>query len=104
LFDDHHQFVEIIHTNELREKRVRNKNRSISYVVLRVNRVQNSMSDFIKHDVHNRQNIEIDDYVDFVFVIFVINVQMMFFVVVVISFAFVVSIVFFFRRIDRDRV
>jgi hypothetical protein len=57
------------------------------------------MSDFTRHDAHDRQNIEIDDYVDFVLIILIINVRMMFFVVVVVivvfSFAFIVSIVFF---------
>ncbi len=62
--------------------------------MLRTNRVQNSMNDFTKHDVHNRQNIEIDDYVNSILVVFVISVQMMSFVVVVVSFALVVSIVF----------
>jgi uncharacterized Tic20 family protein len=64
--------------------------------VLRADRVQNLMNDFTKHNAHNRQNIEIDNYVDFVLVVFVISVRIMFFVVVVISFAFVVSIVFAF--------
>ncbi len=59
------------------------------------------MSDFAKHDAHNRQNIEIDDNVNLVLVvvIFVFDVRMMFFVaviiVVVFSSAFIVSIVFF---------
>ncbi len=39
LLDDYHRFVEIIHTNEFREERVRDKNRSILYFVLRANRV-----------------------------------------------------------------
>jgi hypothetical protein len=55
------------------------------------------MSDFTTHNVYNRQNIEINDDVNFLFVVFIINVQIMFFVIVVVvfSFAFVVSIVFF---------
>ncbi len=55
------------------------------------------MNHFTKHDAHNRQNVEIDDYVNFVLVVFVISVCIMFFVVVIVvfSFAFVVSIVFF---------
>jgi hypothetical protein len=52
------------------------------------------MSDFTKHDARSRQNIETDDYVNLVLVVLVISVRMMFFVVVVASFAFVVSIVF----------
>ncbi len=59
------------------------------------------MNDFAKHDAHNRQNVEINDDVDFVLVVvvFVFDVQMMSFVVVVVvvvsSSAFIVSIVFF---------
>jgi hypothetical protein len=53
------------------------------------------MSDFTRHEAHNRQNIEIDDYVNLVLVVLIINVRMMFFVVVVVLFAFVVSIVSF---------
>jgi hypothetical protein len=64
--------------------------------VLRADRVQSLMSDFTRHDAHNRQNIEIDDYVNLVLVVLVINVRMMFFVVVVALSALVVSIVFFF--------
>ncbi len=67
--------------------------------MLKANRVQNSMNDFARHNVHNRQNIEIDDDINimFVVIIFVFNVRIMFFIVVVIvfSFAFIVSIVFF---------
>jgi hypothetical protein len=39
LLDDRRRLVEIIHTNEFQVKRVRDKNRSISYVVLRTNHV-----------------------------------------------------------------
>ncbi len=57
------------------------------------------MNDFARHDAHSRQNIEIDDDVNLVFVIivFVFDVRVMFFVVVVVisSFALIVSIVFF---------
>jgi hypothetical protein len=83
------------------EKNVYDKRWSISYIVLRTNRVQNSMSDFTQHDVYNRQNVEINDYVNLVLVVLVINVCMMFFVVVVVvfSFAFIVSIVFFFVKL-----
>ncbi len=35
LLDDRRRFVEIIHINEFREERVRDKNQSISYVMLR---------------------------------------------------------------------
>ncbi len=56
------------------------------------------MSDFAKHDVHNRQNVEIDDDVDFVLVVvvFVFDVRIMSFVAVVVvsSSALIVSIVF----------
>ncbi len=65
--------------------------------MLKTDHVQNSMNDFTRHDVHNRQNVEIDNYVNLVLVVLVISVRMMFFVVVVVVFslAFVVSIVFF---------
>ncbi len=67
--------------------------------MLKINRVQNLMNDFTKHDAHNRQNIEIDDYVNFVLINLIIKIRLMFFVIVVVvvvfSFAFVVSIVFF---------
>ncbi len=55
------------------------------------------MSDFTKHDVHNRQNVEIDDYVDLVLVVLVIDVRIMSFVVIVVisPSALVVSIVSF---------
>ncbi len=58
------------------------------------------MSDFTRHAIYNRQNVEIDDDVNlmFVIVVFVFDVRMMFFVVVVVvvvsSFAFIVLIVF----------
>jgi hypothetical protein len=39
LFDDRRWLVEIIHTNEFWEKSVQNKNRLISYIVLKTNRV-----------------------------------------------------------------
>jgi hypothetical protein len=39
LLDDRRRLVEIIHTNEFREERVRDKDRSISYAVLRADRV-----------------------------------------------------------------
>jgi hypothetical protein len=39
LLDDRRQFVEIIHKNEFQEKRVRDKNKSISYAVLKADRV-----------------------------------------------------------------
>ncbi len=39
LLDDRRRLVEIIHTNEFRKKRVWDKNRSISYVMLRTDRV-----------------------------------------------------------------
>ncbi len=65
--------------------------------MLRADHVQSSMNDFTRHDAHNRQNIEIDDYVNLVLIVLVIDVRIMFFVVIVIifSFAFVVLIVFF---------
>ncbi len=57
------------------------------------------MSDFARHDAHDRQNVEIDDDVNLVFVVvvFVFDVRMMSFVAVVIVFssALIVSIVFF---------
>jgi hypothetical protein len=64
--------------------------------MLKINRVQNLISDFTKY-VYNCQNIEIDDYINFVLIVLINNVQMMFFVVVVVIvlFALVVSIVFF---------
>ncbi len=39
LFDDYRWFVKIIHTNEFRKECVRDKNKSISYIVLKANRV-----------------------------------------------------------------
>ncbi len=65
--------------------------------MLRADRVQNSLNDFTRHDAHNRQNIEIDDYVNLVLVVLIFNVRVMSFVIVVVVFssAFVVSIVFF---------
>jgi hypothetical protein len=60
------------------------------------------VSDFARHDAHNRQNVEIDDNVDLVLivVVFVFDVRVMFFaavvVVVVSSSAFIVSFVSFF--------
>jgi hypothetical protein len=55
------------------------------------------MNDFTRHNAHNYQNVEINDYVNLIFVVLVINVRMMFFVVVVVvfRFAFVVLIVSF---------
>ncbi len=104
MLDDRRRLVEIIHTNKFQEECVRDKNRSISYVVLRTNRVQNSVSDFTKHETHNCQNVEIDDYVNFILVVLIIDVRMMFFIVIVVVFssAFAIFIVFFSRRIDRD--
>ncbi len=64
--------------------------------MLKTDHVQNSMNDFTRHDAHNRQSIEIDDYVNLVLDVLVISVRMIFFVVIVFSFAFIVSIVFFF--------
>ncbi len=54
LFNDRRRFVEIIHTNKFRGKRVEDKNQSISYIVLKANCVQNLINDFTKHNVHNR--------------------------------------------------
>ncbi len=39
LFDDCRQLVEIIHTNEFRKECVRDKNRLISYIILKINHV-----------------------------------------------------------------
>ncbi len=39
LLNNRRRLVEIIHTNEFQEKRVRDKNKSILYIVLRANRV-----------------------------------------------------------------
>ncbi len=66
--------------------------------MLKKNRVQNSIRDVTRHNVHDRQNLEIDDDVNFVFFFFVIDLRIESFVVVVVvfSFAFVVSIVSFF--------
>ncbi len=66
--------------------------------MLKLNHVQNLIRDLTKHNVHDRQNLEIDDDVNLVFFFFVIDFRIEFFVVVVIisSFAFVVSIVSFF--------
>jgi uncharacterized Tic20 family protein len=70
----------------------------VSYVMSKTNRVQNSIRDLTKHNVHDRQNLEIDDDVNFVLFRFIIDFRIEFFVVVVVvfSFAFVVSIVSFF--------
>ncbi len=67
------------------------------YAVLKANRVQDLINNFTKHDAHNCQNVEIDDYINLVLIIIVIDVRMMFFIVVVIvfSYALIVSIIFF---------
>jgi hypothetical protein len=63
--------------------------------MLKANRVQNSIRDLTRHDVHDRQNLEINDDVNFVLFFFVIDFRIESFVVVVVvfSFAFTVSIV-----------
>jgi hypothetical protein len=66
--------------------------------MLKADCVQNLIRDVTKHSAHDRQNLEIDDNVNFVLFFFVIDVRIESFVVVVVvsSFAFVVSIVSFF--------
>ncbi len=66
--------------------------------MLKINRVQNLIRYLTKYNVHNRQNLEINDNVNFVFFFFVIDFRIEFFVVVVVVFslAFIVSIVSFF--------
>ncbi len=63
--------------------------------MLKTDRVQNSIRDVMRHSAHDRQNLEIDDDVNFVLFFFVIDLRNESFVVVVVvfSFAFVVSIV-----------
>jgi hypothetical protein len=63
--------------------------------VLKANRVQSLIRDVTKHNVHDRQNFEVNDDVNFVFFFLVIDFRIEFFVIVVVffSFAFVVSIV-----------
>jgi hypothetical protein len=66
--------------------------------MLKTDRVQNSKRDLTKFSVHDRQNLKIDDDVNFMFLFFVIDFRIEFFIVVVVvfSFAFIVSIVSFF--------
>jgi hypothetical protein len=66
--------------------------------MLKINRVQSSIRDLTKHSAHDRQNLEIDNDVNFVFFFFVIDFRIKSFVVVVVVFlfAFVVSIISFF--------
>jgi hypothetical protein len=66
--------------------------------MLKADRVQSLIRDLTKHSAHNRQNLEIDDDVNFVLLFLVIDFRIEFFVdvVVVFSFAFAVSIVSFF--------
>jgi hypothetical protein len=66
--------------------------------MLKANNVQNSIRDLTRHSAHDRQNLEIDDDVNFVLFFFVIDFWIESFVVVVVVFssAFVVSIVSFF--------
>ncbi len=67
--------------------------------MLKTNRVQSSIHDLTKHSAHDRQNLEINDDVNFVLFFFVIDFRIESFVVaviVVLSSAFVVSIVSFF--------
>jgi hypothetical protein len=63
--------------------------------VLKADRVQNLIRDVTRHSAHDRQNLEIDDDVNFVLLFFVIDLRIESFVVVfvVFSLAFVVSIV-----------
>jgi hypothetical protein len=61
--------------------------------MLKTNRVQNSIRDLTKHNAHDRQNLRINDDVNFVFFFFVIDFRIESFVVVVFSFAFVVLII-----------
>jgi hypothetical protein len=62
--------------------------------VLKADRVQSSIRDLTKHSAHDRQNLEIDDDVNLVLSLFVIDLRVVSFVVVVVfSLAFAVSIV-----------
>jgi hypothetical protein len=63
--------------------------------MLKADRVQNLIRDLTKHSVYDRQDFKTDDDVNFMFLFFVIDFQIEFFVVVVVvfSFAFVVSII-----------
>jgi hypothetical protein len=62
--------------------------------VSKADRVHNSIRDVTRHSAHDRQNLEINDDVNFVLFFFVIDLRIKFFVVVVVvsSLAFVVSI------------
>ncbi len=63
--------------------------------MLKANRVQNLIRDLTKHNAHDRQNLKIDDDVNFVLSFFVIDFRNESFVVVF-SFAFAVLIISFF--------
>jgi hypothetical protein len=69
--------------------------------MLKTNRVQNSIRDVTKHNAHDRQNLEIDDDVNFVLFFFVIDFRIESFVVVVVVFwfTFIVSIISFFVKL-----
>jgi uncharacterized Tic20 family protein len=65
---------------------------------LKADRVQSSVHDLTKHNAHDRQNLEINDDVNFVLSLFVIDLRIRSFVIVVVvvlSSALVVSIVSF---------
>jgi hypothetical protein len=66
--------------------------------VLKTDRVQSSIRDVTRHSVHDRQNLEVNDDVNLTLFFFVIDFRIESFVVVVVvfSFAFIVSIVSFF--------
>jgi hypothetical protein len=63
--------------------------------MLKINRVQNLIRNVMRYNAHDRQNLEIDDDLNFVFFFFVIDFQIESFVVVVVFFslAFIISIV-----------
>ncbi len=70
--------------------------------MLKTDRVQNLIHDLTKHSAHDRQNLEANNDVNFVFFFFVIDLRIEFFVVVVVvvsSSAFIVSIVSFFVKL-----
>ncbi len=64
--------------------------------MLKKDRVQNLIRDLTKYNVHDRQNLKINDDVNLVFFFFIVDVRIELFVVIVFSFTFVVSIISFF--------
>ncbi len=67
--------------------------------MLKTYHVQNLIRDLMKFNVHDRQNFEINNNVNFVLFFFVIDYRFMFFVIVVSSFSFIISIILFFIKL-----